>query len=253
MQKIVFQFGTLHFRPTHIQRQNFEGWKQLRIPLGLDTLLPAPRDAGLTYFGTAVGADLGFLMTLTVNHHGFSKSSRGLAVRCCNAWACRTILSEGFACCAGANVLLSFLPRYLDTLGMFGGTICFYRGAQALQKGSTGAVLDFLNWSFSWAERSWRRPVPWRASFSSQSSFEHKTNQLSVPEIFDGFFFWNHRFRFLLHALDSIPSSGGLTTLAMVLNSLRIDPMRTWKGAWRWYNEQNLACCFGPATCQNDG
>lgn len=39
---------------------------------------------------------------------------------------------------------------------------------------------------------------------------------------------------------------GGLTTLAMVLNSLRIDPMRTWKGAWRWYNEQNLACCFGP-------
>lgn len=38
---------------------------------------------------------------------------------------------------------------YPDTLGMFGGTICFYRGAQALQKGSTGAVLDFLNWSFS--------------------------------------------------------------------------------------------------------
>ena len=34
---------------------------------------------------------------------------------------------------------------------------------------------------------------------------------------------------------------GGLTTLAMVLNSLHIDPMRTWKGAWRWFNEQNLA------------
>lgn len=32
----------------------------------------------------------------------------------------------------------------------------------------------------------------------------------------------------------------------MVLNSLRIDPMRTWKGVWRWFNEQNLACCTGP-------
>lgn len=49
------------------------------------------------------------------------------------------------------------------------------------------------------------------------------------------------------------PTFCGLTTLAMVLNSLRIDPMRTWKGAWRWYNEQNLACCFGTARVRAEG
>lgn len=42
------------------------------------------------------------------------------------------------------------------------------------------------------------------------------------------------------------PTFCGLTTLAMVLNSLRIDPMRTWKGAWRWYSEKTLSCeCTG--------
>ena len=49
------------------------------------------------------------------------------------------------------------------------------------------------------------------------------------------------------------PTFCGLTTLAMVLNSLRIDPMRTWKGAWRWYNEQNLACCFGTERVRAEG
>ena len=29
----------------------------------------------------------------------------------------------------------------------------------------------------------------------------------------------------------------------MVLNALRIDPGRVWKGPWRWYSEAMLACC----------
>eukprot|EP00929_Paragymnodinium_shiwhaense_P088734 TRINITY_DN49051_c0_g1_i1.p1 TRINITY_DN49051_c0_g1~~TRINITY_DN49051_c0_g1_i1.p1 ORF type:complete len:561 (+),score=118.89 TRINITY_DN49051_c0_g1_i1:647-2329(+) len=40
-------------------------------------------------------------------------------------------------------------------------------------------------------------------------------------------------------------AANGLTTMAMVLNSLRIDPMRTWKGAWRWYSEQMIVCPAG--------
>jgi len=38
------------------------------------------------------------------------------------------------------------------------------------------------------------------------------------------------------------PSYCGLATLAMVLNALRVDPMRSWKGAWRWFTEENLGC-----------
>lgn len=39
------------------------------------------------------------------------------------------------------------------------------------------------------------------------------------------------------------PAYCGLATLAMVLNALFIDPGRTWKGPWRWFNERMLDCC----------
>ena len=29
----------------------------------------------------------------------------------------------------------------------------------------------------------------------------------------------------------------------MVLNTLEVDPKRTWKGVWRWYSEEMLDCC----------
>ena len=35
------------------------------------------------------------------------------------------------------------------------------------------------------------------------------------------------------------PAFCGLGTLTMVLNALNVDPMRTWKGPWRWFNESN--------------
>ena len=28
----------------------------------------------------------------------------------------------------------------------------------------------------------------------------------------------------------------------MVLNSLKVDPNKTWKGIWRWYSEEVLHC-----------
>lgn len=35
----------------------------------------------------------------------------------------------------------------------------------------------------------------------------------------------------------------GLGSLAMVLNSLEMDPGQQWKGVWRWYSEDMLDCC----------
>ena len=39
------------------------------------------------------------------------------------------------------------------------------------------------------------------------------------------------------------PAFCGLASLAMVLNALQVDPGRTWKGAWRWFDEGKLDCC----------
>jgi len=38
------------------------------------------------------------------------------------------------------------------------------------------------------------------------------------------------------------PAYCGPASLTMVLNSLQIDPNKTWKGVWRWYSEEVLHC-----------
>lgn len=38
------------------------------------------------------------------------------------------------------------------------------------------------------------------------------------------------------------PEDCGLSTLVMILNSLGIDPGRTWHYPWRWYTEELLSC-----------
>ncbi|KAG5232245.1 hypothetical protein OIU76_004910 [Salix suchowensis] len=42
---------------------------------------------------------------------------------------------------------------------------------------------------------------------------------------------------------QSEPAYCGLASLAMVLNALAIDPGRTWKGPWRWFDDSMLDCC----------
>jgi len=42
------------------------------------------------------------------------------------------------------------------------------------------------------------------------------------------------------------PAFCGLGSLAMVLNALKVDPRRPWKGPWRWYTEETLECCWKP-------
>ena len=39
------------------------------------------------------------------------------------------------------------------------------------------------------------------------------------------------------------PAYCGLGSLVCALNALRIDPIRRWKGAWRWFSEELLDCC----------
>ena len=39
----------------------------------------------------------------------------------------------------------------------------------------------------------------------------------------------------------------------MVLNALEVDPGRTWKGVWRWYSDEMLACCVSLQTIKEKG
>lgn len=40
------------------------------------------------------------------------------------------------------------------------------------------------------------------------------------------------------------PATCGLGSLVVVLNALGVDPGRTWKGPWRWFDEHHLDCCI---------
>jgi len=54
---------------------------------------------------------------------------------------------------------------------------------------------------------------------------------------------------------QSDPSFCGLTTLAMVLNALSVDPRVRWKGIWRWFDEDLLlkGCCLRKQRIQKVG
>ena len=41
---------------------------------------------------------------------------------------------------------------------------------------------------------------------------------------------------------QSEPAYCGPASLTMVLNALKVDPQKTWKGIWRWFNEEVLHC-----------
>lgn len=45
------------------------------------------------------------------------------------------------------------------------------------------------------------------------------------------------------YSTQAHPAFCGLSSLAMVLNALLIDPKRVWNGVWRWFSEEMLDCC----------
>lgn len=46
-------------------------------------------------------------------------------------------------------------------------------------------------------------------------------------------------------ASQSDVSMCGPASLAMVLNALKLDPMRIWRRPWRWWSDEMFACCDG--------
>jgi len=49
------------------------------------------------------------------------------------------------------------------------------------------------------------------------------------------------------------PAYCGLASVAMVLNTLAIDPRRAWKGPWRFFHEQMLDCCLPLEKIRHEG
>jgi len=53
--------------------------------------------------------------------------------------------------------------------------------------------------------------------------------------------------------MQSEPAYCALTTLAVALNALHVDPGKVWKGGWRWFTEENLDFCSRRGACQTLG
>jgi hypothetical protein len=49
------------------------------------------------------------------------------------------------------------------------------------------------------------------------------------------------------------PAYCGLSTLAMCLNAMQVDPGRLWKGAWRWFSEELFDCCTSLSVAKEKG
>ncbi|KAI9485965.1 MAG: Phytochelatin synthase-domain-containing protein [Benjaminiella poitrasii] len=52
---------------------------------------------------------------------------------------------------------------------------------------------------------------------------------------------------------QSSPSHGGVSSLAMVLNALEIDPKRIWKGNWRWFSSEQMKTCSPEKSIKEHG
>ena len=50
---------------------------------------------------------------------------------------------------------------------------------------------------------------------------------------------------------QSQPAACGLASLVMVLNALRVDPRRVWKGVWKWWDEELFYAQKAEKGCKN--
>jgi len=80
-------------------------------------------------------------------------------------------------------------------------------------------------------------PSPPAIAFSSAQGKELFTEALADGNM-EGFFPLIEQF-----STQDEPAFCGLASLAMVMNTLQIDPRRKWKGPWRWFHEEMLDCC----------
>lgn len=93
-----------------------------------------------------------------------------------------------------------------------------------------------------------RRPLPSDTiEFSSEAGRELFSEALAAGGL-DGYFRLAEQFH-----TQAEPQFCGLGSLVVALNSLGIDPGRTWKGPWRWFSEDLLTCCTSLETVRERG
>lgn len=84
----------------------------------------------------------------------------------------------------------------------------------------------------------YKRPLPPPATAFSSAEGRRIFREALCNGSMEGYFLLAEQFR-----TQDEPAFCGLSTLTMVLNALGVDPLRTWKGPWRWYHESMLDCC----------
>ena len=86
-----------------------------------------------------------------------------------------------------------------------------------------------------WARRAggggrWRHAAPRHGALDTQPAAYPPSHAVAPP-----FNSWAlHMCCTAVALLQDEPAYCGLASLAMTLNTLNIDPRRTWKGPWRW-------------------
>jgi glutathione gamma-glutamylcysteinyltransferase len=90
-------------------------------------------------------------------------------------------------------------------------------------------------------------PCPPAIAFSSDEG-QRVFRDAMDHGMLQGFFTLIEQFR-----TQDEPAFCGLASVAMVLNSLSIDPRRPWKGPWRIFHEKMLDCCIPLDIVQREG
>lgn len=91
---------------------------------------------------------------------------------------------------------------------------------------------------FSFSTSFFQRPMPQHLIPFSSNRGKHLFTEMLASGGLENFFALSSNF-----VTQSEPAYCGPSTLAMVMNSMRMDPDRQWKGPWRWYAENMLRTC----------
>ena len=145
----------------------------------------------------------------------------------------------------GISSLWSLRDTYLETGG--GPVAPASSGTRAAHMPSEESAVDrpIKQPKMSFYKRE--LPSPPSIAFSSEQGQGIFQDALKEGML-KGFFSLIEQFR-----TQDEPSFCGLASVAMVLNSLAIDPRRPWKGSWRIFHEQMLDCCIPLETVQKEG
>lgn len=120
-------------------------------------------------------------------------------------------------------------------------------GTSAMQQQSSAETMEARPPGVSTSFYKRDLPSPPSVAFSSETGQDIFQDAMRHGML-RGFFSLIEQFR-----TQDEPAFCGLASVAMVLNSLSIDPRRPWKGPWRIFHEQMLDCCIPLETVQKEG